>query len=354
MAYVGTLMAGIQMLRSGITTANDMFCSDPGVKEPLTPGVVKALDELNLRGVVSFGAGDVGSPQPMQAEVDEHLALLEAANASRLSTFRVGVSAVGLQTDEMMDRTVELAVGGKHGVHIHLQEIREEVTATMQRTGRTAIAHSAHVGLFEVPTLAAHCVWADRADRADREILAGHRVGVSHDPVSNMILASGVAPIAEFRQLGIDVGPGVDGPASNDSQDMMEAIKFAALLARVHHMQATAMSAKEAFDMATLGGARSLRRQDTIGSLEVGKCADVVLFDGASPTLTNIHDPFQTVVFAAGTRDITGVWVDGVQSVAEGKVITVDTGEVTARSKPLARKLMLAAGLGHLSELGRP
>lgn len=79
MAYVGTLMAGIQMLRSGITTANDMFCSDPGVKEPLTPGVVKALDELNLRGVVSFGAGDVGSPQPMQAEFDEHLALLEAA-----------------------------------------------------------------------------------------------------------------------------------------------------------------------------------------------------------------------------------------------------------------------------------
>lgn len=366
MAYSGTMLAGIQMLLSGITTANDMFVTHPGKREPITPGVVEALDELNLRGVVSFGAGDMGSTRGIQAEFDEHEALRAAAASSRLSTFRVGIGAVGGQTDEMFARSVELAVtggsggtgasgssgagGSGFGVHIHLQEIREEVTATMQRKGLTAIAYSEKAGLFEAPTLAAHCVWVDRFDR---DILARNRVGVAHNPVSNMILASGVAPVAEMRALGIDVGIGVDGPASNDSQDMMQAIKSTALLARVHYMQATAMSAREAFELATIGGARALRMADSIGSLEPGKAADVVVFDGDSAALGNVHDPFQAVVFAAGARDIASVWVDGRPSVMGGEIVTVDVRDTVERSRPLARRLARAAGLGELSELAR-
>lgn len=349
-AYVGTLLAGIGMLRSGITTANDMFCADPGLDEPSTPGVVAALDELNLRGVVAFGAGDIGSARGISAELDEHAALREAAAASRLCTFRVGVGAVGGQTPEMFAASVELAVGGGHGVHIHLQEIREEVTATMQRTGLTPIGYCAAEGLFEAPTVAAHCVSVDRADRA---LLAQHRVGVAHNPVSNMILASGTAPVAEMRALGIDVGIGVDGAASNDSQDMLQAIKAAAMLARVHHRQATAMSAREAFEMATIGGARALRMEDRIGSLEPGKAADVVVLDGDSPVLANVHDPFQALVWVAGSREVREVWVDGRPSVLDGDVVTVDVPDVVARSRPLARDLVRAAGLARLSELAR-
>ncbi|MEV8267509.1 amidohydrolase family protein [Microbacterium sp. NPDC076911] len=347
-AYLGTMLAGSQMLLSGITTANDMFVTDPRPDAPVTPGVVAALDELNLRGVVSFGAGDKGSDRGIDVEFDEHHALREAAESSRLSTFRVGIGAVGGQSPEMFRRSIDYATGGGHGVHIHLQEVREEVTATMQQTGLTAIAHSEREGLFAAPTLAAHCVWVDRADR---EILAHNHVGVAHNPVSNMILASGAAPIAELRQLGVDVGIGVDGPASNDSQDMMQAIKSAALLARVTDMQATAMSAFEAFEMATIGGARSLRMSEKIGSLEPGKVADIVLFDGDSLALANIHDPYQAVVFAAGARDISAVWVDGEQSVRDGQVSRIDPTEMVKRSRPHARELMRAAGLGHLSDL---
>lgn len=349
MAYVGTAVAGIQMLRSGITTANDMFVTDPGQHEPITPGVVAALDDLNLRGVVSFGAGDIGSDYGIDAEFDEHEALLEAARASRLSTFRVGIGAVGGQTDAMFLRSIDFASSGGHGVHIHLQEIREEVTATFQRTGRTAIGHCAHQGLFAAPTIAAHCVWVDRADR---ELLAQHRVGVAHNPVANMILASGVAPVAEMRALGINVGLGVDGAASNDSQDMMQVIKSAALLARVHHMQATAMSAKEAFEMATIGGARALEMADLVGSLEPGKAADVVVFNGDSATLSNVHDPYQAIVFVAGSREVAEVWVDGRMSVSAGEVVTVDVSEIVRRSRPLAETLMRNAGLATLSLLG--
>jgi cytosine/adenosine deaminase-related metal-dependent hydrolase len=350
MAYSGTMLAGMQMLRSGITLANDMFCTDPGTDAPLTPEVVRALDDLNLRGIVSFGAGDVGSDRGIQAEFDEHEALREAAAASRLSTFRVGIGAVGGQSDAMFARSVEYATGGGHGVHIHLQEIREEVTATMQRTGRTAIAHSAHEGLFAAPTLAAHCVWVDRHDRA---ILAEHRVGVAHNPVSNMILASGAAPVWEMRELGIDVGIGVDGPASNDSQDMLQAIKSAAMLARVTHQQATAMSAREAFEMATIGGARALRAEETVGSLEPGKAADIVVFDGDSPALANVHDPFQAVVWVAGPSEVRDVWVAGRRSVIDGRIVTVDVADEVARARPLARELVTRAGLGHLSALAR-
>lgn len=350
MAYLGTLVAGIQMLRSGITTANDMFVCDPGLSEPITPGVVDAMEELGLRGVLSYGAGDGQGLLPVGPAFDEHEALREATAASRRQTFRVGVGALGGQSDAMFARTIEYATGGDHGIHMHIQEIREEVTATFARTGRTVVGHCANEGLFAAPTLAAHCVWVDRADR---QLLAEHRVGVAHNPVANMILASGVAPVTELRALGVDVGIGVDGAASNDSQDFLQALKSAALLARVHHQQATAMSAREAWEMGTIGGARALRMQDTIGSLEVGKQADVLVLDGTGPTLANVHDPYQAVVFVAGSREVSQVWVGGEPCVMDGEVVTVDVHDVARRSRPAATALVRASGLGHLSVLGR-
>lgn len=347
-AFLGTQLAGIQLLRSGVTTANDMFVCHAG-DEPVTPAVVAALDELGLRGVVSFGAGD--RERPADAQFDEHEALREAAEASRLCTFRLGIGALGGQTDEMFARSIDYAVDGGHGVHMHVQEVREEVTATYVRTGRTVVGHCAHEGLFAAPTLAAHCVWVDRDDR---RLMAEHGVGVAHNPVANMILASGVAPVAEMRALGIDVGVGVDGAASNDSQDYLQALKSAALLARVHHQQATAMSAREAFELGTIGGARALRMDDRIGSLEVGKLADVVVFDGTGPTLANVHDPYQAIVFVAGSREVSEVWVGGEPSVLDGDVVRVDPREVAERSRPEAADLARRAGLGDLSALAVP
>lgn len=347
-AYVGTAVAGIQMLLSGITTANDMFVCDPGVDQPITPAVVAALDDLGLRGVVSFGAGDSDPGTTIAQQFEEHEALREAAAASRLSTFRLGIGALGGQSDAMFAESIRYAVEGGHGVHMHIQEIREEVTATHQRTGRTVVGHCAHEGLFRAPTLAAHCVWVDRADR---QLMAEHRVGVAHNPVANGILASGIAPVAEMRALGIDVGIGVDGAASNDSQDFLQAMKTAALLARVRDLQATAMHAREAFEMATIGGARALRMEAQIGSLEVGKRADVVVFDGEGPTLANVHDPYQAVVFVAGSREVKDVFVDGRLSVADFAVTGVDPREIAVRSRPLAASLVTGAGLGALSAL---
>jgi 5-methylthioadenosine/S-adenosylhomocysteine deaminase len=336
-AYLGTLVAGIQMLRSGITLANDMFVCYPAEDAPpVTPGVVRALDELGLRGVVSFGAGDVRSGTSVGRLLEEHAALEAAAKAGRLSRFRVGVVSVGAQSPDLFARSIGLAADADHGVHIHLQEAREEVTVIRVEHGVTPIGLCTREGLFDVPTIAAHCVWADAADR---ELLAAHGVGVAHNPVANMILASGVCPVPELLRLGVAVGLGVDGAGSNDRQDFLEVMKTAVLLQRVHHLQATALSARDALHMATIGGARALGLEDELGSIEEGKAADLVVFDGTSPALANLSDPYQAIVYCAGPREVKDVWVAGERSVVDGDVTRVDPAEVTARARPRVDEL---------------
>jgi len=346
MAHVGTLLAGTQMLRSGITTTNDMFVCAP-VRGPVSPGVVSALDELGLRGEVSYGASDLG-PASISMVMDEHEALREAASTSRRSRFRVGVAALGVQSDELFTKGTELAVTSGAGTHIHLQEVREEVTATRTERGVTPIAHCERVGTFAAPTLAAHCVWVDSFDR---DILAANGVAVSHNPVSNMILASGVCPVPELRRLDIPVGIGVDGAASNDSQNYLESLKAAILLQRVEHLETTALNARDALRMATIEGARALGRDADLGSLEPGKAADIVVFDGEAPSLATVHDPYQKVAYCSSPAEVKDVWIGGERIVVDRQVVTVDVPEVVARSRELSKKLVTEAGLGAMSLL---
>lgn len=135
---------------------------------------------------------------------------------------------------------------------------------------------------------------------------------------------------------------------------MLDAIKFAVLLQRVDRLQATALSARDALAMATIEGARSLSMGDELGSIEPSKQADLVVFDGSSPALANIHDPFQAVVYCAGPRDVMDVWVAGSRSVTDGEVTHVDPDEVVERSRPLARDLARRSGIAKYSMLARP
>ncbi len=230
------------------------------------------------------------------------------------STFRVGVSSIGRYTDDTWQSTSTTRSPGGHGVHVHFHEVREEVTAARQRTGRTAIGHAEATGMFQVPVIAAHSVWVDREDR---ERYATNGVGVAHNPVANGILASGIAPVAELRALGVPVGIGVDGPASNDSQDFLQAMKTAALFAPrprpAGHGDERARGLRGGHDRR--GPRAPDGERDRIA--EPGKRADLVVFDGDGPTLANVHDPYQAVVFTAGSREVRDVWVDGELSVAD-------------------------------------
>jgi cytosine/adenosine deaminase-related metal-dependent hydrolase len=340
MARVVTMLMSAQMVRSGITTVNDMFVSRPRPRQPVSVGVVEGLEAIGLRGEVSYGAQDRRYPDSVADIFAEHDALADAAAASRRCRWRLGIASVMSQSEPLWEASLARARDGA-AVHVHLHEVREEVTASRLAHGRTPIGHASASGLFDTQVIAAHCVWLTDHDV---DLLARHGVAVAHNPVSNMILASGVCPLRRLSRSDVAVGLGTDGPASNDAQDMLETVKLAALLQKVHHLDATAMTAPEVLAMATIGGARALGLDGTVGSLEVGKDADVVLF-AADSSLAAVHDPEQSIVYATTGREVSDVWVAGERILAEGVLTRLDEAAVARQATDLATELAERSGL---------
>jgi 5-methylthioadenosine/S-adenosylhomocysteine deaminase len=350
MARVGAMLKGAELLLSGVTCVNDMFChTNQGSLASL--GAVDGLEAMGLRGVVAFGAEDAADPQPVAAVLAEHHALAERCAATDLVGFRLGVGTVLGQSDELLAASAAEAKANGWAVHTHLAEVKEEVVQARLRWGETTVGRSASVGLLEVPLLAAHCIWVH-----PDEVAALARAGatVVHNPVANMLLGSGICPVPALRQARIPVGLGTDGAASNDSQNMLEAVKVAALLQKVARLDPRALTAGDVLAMATLEGARALGLEGLVGSLEPGKRADVVRLRGDRPGLANVHDPRQQVVYCATPSDVADVWVDGARRVADGTLVGHDLAALVEASRPLAAELVTRAGLGGLSRLAAP
>jgi 5-methylthioadenosine/S-adenosylhomocysteine deaminase len=353
LARVGAMLKGAELLLSGVTCVSDMFChTNPGSLASL--GVVDGLEAMGLRGVVSFGAEDAAdelSPFPVAAVLDEHEALAGRCAETGLIGFRLGVGTLLGQTDELLAASV--AAARRHGwaVHTHLAEVREELVQARLRWGRSTVERALDVGLLEVPVLAAHCVWVSEADTA---LLAEEGVAVVHNPVANMILASGVCPVPALRRAGISVGLGTDGAASNDSQNMLEVLKTAALLQKVARLDPRALLAADVLAMATVEGARCLGLDGQVGSLEPGRRADLVRLGGDGPALANVHDPGQQIVYCTSPADVADVWVDGERRVDAGRLVGHELADLVRASRPAAQELVTRAGLGAFSRLARP
>jgi 5-methylthioadenosine/S-adenosylhomocysteine deaminase len=333
---LGTRLKAVEMLESGITTVNDMCCHR-NLGSEASLGAVDGLSLMGMRGVVCFGAEDV-YPEAPGADVfmAEHEALADRISSEAMIDFRAGVGTVLGITDELFARTIAACAENDWAVHTHLAEVREELTESRIENGCSTIEHSDRVGLLEHDVIAGHCIWCSEKDIG---LLASRDVAVAHNPVANMILASGVCPVPRLRREGVRVGIGTDGAASNDNQDMFGAIKSAALLQKVHHLDPEAMTAPEVLRMATIGGAEALGKQDQIGSLEPGKRADVQLLDGNGPELAVLHDPFQQLVYGATPRSVSSVWVDGVRRVADSATVGVDRLALAAEARAAAADL---------------
>lgn len=340
---IGTRLRAAEMLLGGITTVNDMTCHR-NLGSQASLGAADGLCELGMRGVVSFGAEDEYPTAPAASVfMEEHEALADRLAGEPLVGFRAGVGTVLGMTDELMDLTVRACAENGWAVHTHLAEVREEVTASRARwRGPTTIEHAAAVGLLEHETIAGHCIWCSSAELS---LLGARDVAVAHNPVANMILASGVCPVGALRREGVTVALGTDGAASNDSQDMFGATKTAALMHKLTALRADAMTAHDVLRMATVEGARALGLLSAAGTLEPGKRADVVLLDGNAPELATIHDPWQQVVYCATPRCVSDVWVDGEQRVREGRLVAGDLCAIVTEAREHARELAVRAGL---------
>jgi 5-methylthioadenosine/S-adenosylhomocysteine deaminase len=349
MAHLGAMLKGAELLLSGATCVNDMFCH-ANLGSLASLGVVDGLEELGLRGVVAFGPEDLTEPdrRPVGDFLAEHEALAGRCAGSELVGFRLGVGTVLGQSDELLAASARAAREHGWAVHTHLAEVREEVVEARRRWGRTSVERAADVGLFEVPVVAGHAIWVGEGEIG---LLATAGVAVVHNPVANMILGSGVCPLAALRSAGIPVGIGTDGAASNDSQNMLEAVKVAALLQKVARLDPRAATASDVLAMATVEGARALGLDGLVGSLEPGKRADLVRLRGDRPGLANVHDPRQQVVYCAAPTDVADVWVDGERRVMDGQLVGHDLAALVEASRPLAAELVTRAGLGGLSRL---
>jgi cytosine/adenosine deaminase-related metal-dependent hydrolase len=346
MATEGTVLKAAEMLHSGVTYVNDMFVhSNPGSRASL--GVVDGLARVGIRGCVSFGAEDaldgVTSMEPLTIHeiMSEHEDLAAEAASEALVDFRLGIGTILGQSDQLLELGAATCKKNDWGIHTHLAEVREEIVHSSLRWGRRTIPHAAAIGLFDVPLLAGHVIWVTEEDVAT---LTAGQVAVSHNPVANMILGSGVAPIQRLRAAGLNVGIGTDGAASNDSQNMLEAIKTAALLQKVNALDPMVMSAEDALTLATIEGAKALGVEAEVGSLEPGKAADLVLFEGTSE-LAAIHDPYQQLVYSTSPRSVSDVWVDGRRLIAGGVATSIDEAAQVMTARTLATELVEAAGL---------
>jgi 5-methylthioadenosine/S-adenosylhomocysteine deaminase len=221
-------------------------------------------------------------------------------------------------------------------MQIHLSETRWEVEKLLEEKGRTPVAYLADLGVLSERTVAAHCVHVSAEDVG---ILVDFEVGVAHNPVSNLKLASGVAPVPAMVEAGVKLGMGTDGAASNNTLDILRDTQLAALLHKGTSGDPTALPARRMLEMATIGGARVLGLDAEIGTLAEGKAADVVCMALDRPHDVPIFDPYSHLIFAARSADVRHVLINGRLVVGNGKLNTVDWERIEAQATEVAREL---------------
>jgi 5-methylthioadenosine/S-adenosylhomocysteine deaminase len=325
----GTRLAALEMIRSGTTTFVDMYYFEDQVAE--------ACDEAGMRCVP--GETLIEFPAPDNKTMPEALAYTEKFLARWKGHERV-LAAVAphstyLAEPDTLRKSKELADRFGAPILIHVSESKEE--KVRGPLGPTPTQHLAALGFLRKGVLLAHGVHLDARDRA---LVKAAEAGVAHCPQSNMKLASGGAPVAEMMKDALRLGLGTDGAASNNDLDMFEEMMTAAILAKHATGDPTAAPAAAVLEMATLGGARSLGLEETIGSLEVGKRADMIVIATDDPRLRPMFEPVSHLVYAAKGADVRDVIVEGKLIMKDRDVLTLDEAAVLADAERLRAQVV--------------
>ena len=333
MVRIGSRLAALEMLQSGTTLHTDMYYFEEEV--------AKATKEAGLRGVlgqtiIGFPVADAKTPAESLARAER---FMQAYKGDPLVV--ATVAAHSMYTVDAADLKATRDLAAKYGVPLltHLAETRDEVTESLRKHQLTPAAYFESVGFWDTPAIAAHGVHLTDADIA---ILRKHGVGLSHNPESNMKLASGAAPVTKSLKAGLAVGLGTDGAASNNDLDMFEAMRQAAFLNKLSENDPTAASAQTVLEMATIGGASALGMADRIGSLEAGKLADVIVVSMRSARQTPMYNPVSHLVYVTRGDDVRTVVVNGRIVMRDRRVLTLNPATVVADANRLAARVRAA------------
>lgn len=320
----GSRLACLEMLKGGVTCFNDMY---------FFPGAaVEAALEAHMR--IAAGIIVIDLPTAYAADPDGYLhqgmAVRDAHKGHPLVSFCLAPHAPYSTVDRTLEKVLTYAAQLDLPIHMHVHETEDEIRHSLSEHGLRPLDRLRNIGLLSPGFIAVHAI---HLLPEEMRILAGHGCHVVHCPASNLKLASGLAPVAALLQTGVNVGLGTDGAASNNRLDLWEEMRLAALLAKGVSGRPDAVPARVALRMATLDGARALGLADRVGSLEVGKLADVVAVDLSAEHTQPCHEPISQLVYSAGRQEVSHVWVGGRAVVYEGVCLTLDTPELLARAR---------------------
>ncbi|MFH1626154.1 MAG: amidohydrolase [Pseudomonadota bacterium] len=330
LVYYGSLLASAEMIRSGTTTFCDMYLFEDEA--------AKAAKLAGIRAVVGEVLFDFPSPN-----VKSHKEGLEYTEwlinkwiGDPLITPAVEPHAVYTCCPEFLVDTKELSDKYSVPLIIHLSESEREVREVKERYGKSPVYLLEDIGFLGENLIADHCVCLTDDEM---DILKEYGVKVAHNPESNMKLASGVAPVPELISKGVCVGLGTDGCASNNDLDMFQEMDTAAKLHKVQKRDPTVMNAKQVVEMATVGSARVLGLDDKIGTLEVGKKADLIVIDMNKPHLTPLYNIYSHLVYAVSGADVTTVIINGKLVMKDRRLLTIDEDETMGKVREIALKV---------------
>ncbi len=332
---LGTLLACAEQIRSGVTTFNDMYYFEDDVAQ--------AAADAGMRAVC--GQTVIKFPVPDASAYEDSLAMartfIQKWKGHELIVPAVAPHAPYSTTPEILKACAELAKEFDVPLHIHISETAFEVENMRNEQGMPVVPYVKKQGLLEAKVIAAHCV---HVDVGEIRTLKHANAGIAHNPSSNLKLASGFAPVAKMLEVGVNVGIGTDGPASNNDLDMFEEVRLASFAAKASSNDPTALPAPTALLMATRLGAQALHIGDITGSIESGKRADLILVD-TSPLHNSprfLRDPmnaYAQLVFASKSTDVTDVMVNGKWLMREHKLLTLNEKELLEQAREVAKKI---------------
>ena len=318
--YQASRLGAAELIQSGCTVFADMYFR--------AWNTVKAVKEAGCRAII--GQTFMNDAEDARFRIREIAPrILEEIGGDDMFRLDAAVHAVYTSTPDCYECAAEWTKSRGARLHTHLSETRKEVDDCLKQYGRTPVELLDSIGIFQVPVYAAHGV---HISSSEMDILARGNAAVVHNPASNMKLASGIAPAAEYRRKGICVALGTDGASSNNNLSMMKEMNIAALLQTVANMTPSAAHPYDILEMATINGARALGLDGRIGTIEKGKEADITLISTRDVNMTPMNDPFSAVVFSADRKNVDTVFCRGRKLLEHGQLLTIDKEEAMAKT----------------------
>ena len=328
LVYAGSKLAMAEMIKTGTTTFNDMYF--------YMEETAKAVEESGIRGVLGYGMIDLFDDEKRKQEIKATKNLIKNSHNTANGRVQVAVAPHAPYTcsKELLSESKKLANKHNLKLHIHVSETQQEVNDLEKQRNQTPFEYLDSIDLLDENTIAAHGVWTTDNEM---KLLKEKQVSISHNPSSNMKLASGIAPVSKYIKKDINVAIGTDGVSSNNNLDMFSEMKLTALLQKVNNMNAKTLPAQATFNMATENGARALGINT--GSIKEGKLADIVLVNMNVPHMIPVRNPLSNIIYSALGTDVDTVICDGQLLLEDKKLLTINEEDAIYDAKLAAQQL---------------